>query len=533
MRQLLIATVLSGATAHLLAAQTAPSITLGRAPFNGLNARVAAIRFFEGAGVVPDPKQRVVTTRFDALTTRFIFFELELAYGAAAKQTAFQVACRFEGPNDLVLEKTISGKVEAGWTGSYHVAGVGSAERGQWKEGRYKVNCTEEGKQIVAAELEIVKGAAAVGKLGAAIVQMKTYQSVGARAPVETRRYSTRFDTKTARWIKTEFALVYPQLAAVTSFSVECAYVFPDRSVKRVTVERQIPAGWTGSAHVQGIESERWPVGKYAVSCWNNGEKMAERTFEVFGDGPGGREENRGKLRFHAGKAGSAADPSYQTSFPAGSFDSLLVEASVPTRATADSTSFDCTATDPAGITSGFRLTGAVIEKEKALVARGAMGFDGAILRGRYRVECRSGRGSASDGFEVTGNPEIPVLDARVISSALFASEEEPGDESVPDVVFSAAKLKSLWLVALLDHPSETGTGNAGYSCRISGGGPRAAILSDPGPQTLSILPGQRAVLLKQKLVLLPRQRWAAGKYVASCMAGAAPLVRVGFDLTR
>ena len=524
--------VCSVCLAGKLASQSAP--VLGRAPFNGLKAKVAAIRFFESGGVIPAPKQRVLTTKFDALTTRFIYFELELAYAPAPKRTAFVVECRFEGPDGAVRERSIAATVEPGWTGSYHAAGVGSAERGQWAEGSYHVSCREEGQLIVATTVEVVKAAAAVGKLGAAVVQMKLFQSLAERVPVETRRYSTRFDTHSARWIKTEFALVYPQLAAATRFSVECAYVFPDKSVKRVTVERQIPAGWTGSAHVQGIGSAAvWQVGRYSVSCWNNGEKMAEAPFEVFDGATAPAAAAGGKLQFYAKKPGSAADPAYGTAFELGSYDSLYVEASVPTRVMADSASFGCVVTDAAGITSGFRLSGGVLDTEKSLVARGPIGMlDPPKLRGSYRVECRTGpRAVVANRFELTGAPERPELDTRLVSAALFASEEEPGDEAVPDVVWSAAKLKSLWVVAVLDHPTETGVGTAGFSCRVTGA--RNTVLADTGPAKLSVPSGARAIVLSQKLSLLPRQRWLSGKYSVSCATQAGPLLKLGFDLTR
>ena len=102
------------------------SATLGKASFNGLKARVAAIRFFESGGALPDPKQRVFSTRFDAFTTRFIFFELELAYAAAPRRTEFQVECAFLAPDGTERRRIVSGAVEQGWTGSYHAAGVGS-----------------------------------------------------------------------------------------------------------------------------------------------------------------------------------------------------------------------------------------------------------------------------------------------------------------------------------------------------------------------------------------------------------------------
>jgi hypothetical protein len=252
-----------------LLAQEKP--VLGKAPFNRLKARATAIRFFESGGAATAAKDRVFSTRFDALTTRFINLELELEYPKAVQRTGFQVECRFEGREGKTRTLELTGMIEPGWTGSYHSGGVGSTERGQWAPGIYKVSCREEGQLVAAAQLEVVQAAAAVRALGAAVVQLKFFQSLAERLPIETRRYSTRFEARSARWIKTEFALVYPPVTAPVSFVVECAYVFPDQSVKRVRTERQIPAGWTGSVHVQGMAVEQWPVGRYAVSCWNNG----------------------------------------------------------------------------------------------------------------------------------------------------------------------------------------------------------------------------------------------------------------------
>lgn len=513
--------------------------TLGRGNFNGLKARVVAIRFFESAGNIPAPKDRVVATTFDALTTRFINLELELEYAKAAKQTPIKVECRFEGPAGASRNLTLSGTVDAGWTGSYHAGGTGSAERGEWAEGIYKVSCRDAGQVVAAAQVEVVKSAAAVRKLGAAVVQMKFFQSLAAELPVEIRRYSNRFDARTARWIKTEFALVYPQVAAPQSFIVECAYVFPDKSVKRVSVERRIPAGWTGSVHVQGIAADsswRWAVGKYAVSCWNNTEKMAERSFEVFDGGAAVPATPGARLRFHAGHSGDGAEaPAYAASFELGSYDSLYAEASVPVRAAAaDSTSFGCVVTDPAGITSAFALKGEVRDKEKLLVANGPIGtLEAPKLRGSYRVECRTGaRAVVADRFEVKGSAELATLDARLLHSAVFeGGDEAPGDEAVPDVVFSAGKVRSLWVVAVLDHPSDTGTGSLEYSCRVTG--LRNAVIATSGPQTATIAAGDRTIVLRAKLVLAPRLRWVAGKYQLGCSAGAVTVLKSGFDLTR
>jgi len=395
----------------------------------------------------------------------------------------------------------------------------------------------EEGQQVVAARFEVVKAAAAVRRLGASVTHLKFFQSLDERVPVETRQYSARFDGRTAKWIKAEFGLVYPQVTAPNGFVVECAYVFPDGSVKNVRVQREIPAGWTGSVHAQGVgwtDAGHWPTGKYKISCWNNGERMAEGGFEMYDGivpataGPGAR------MRFYGKKAGSTADPAYVTSFEAGGYDTLYVETSVPVRLVGDSAAFGCTVTDPAGITSAFRLEGGIIEREKALVARGPIGaLEVPKMRGSYRVDCRTGsRAAVISRFEITGQPDLPEQDAKVLSTALYeGGDEPPGDEAVADVVFSATRARSFWLVGLLDHPTDKGGGALGYSCRVTGA--RNVVIADSGPQTVRVGTGDRAIVLRAHLVLAPRQKWVAGKYGLTCGAGSTSFLKTGFDLTR
>ena len=229
-----------------------------------LKARVTAVRLFESGGEVPDRQDRVITTSFDALTTRFINIELELEYPRAARSIGFEIGCRFDGPDSTARTPTVRGSVDAGWIGSYHTAGWGARNRGMWPEGTYKVTCQGDGKTVVSSEFKVVRGRAAVEALGASLTHLRFFQSQAERLPVETRRYGTRFDARSARWIKTEFGLVYSSAPAPVIFSVECSYTFPDGTTRPVAIERRIPAGWTGSVHAQGIGNDRpgaWPAG--------------------------------------------------------------------------------------------------------------------------------------------------------------------------------------------------------------------------------------------------------------------------------
>jgi hypothetical protein len=504
------------------------------APFGALKARVAAVRLFESGGEVPDRKNRVVATSFDALTTRFINLELELVYPSAPRHMEFEVPCRIEGPDSTARVPVVKVEVDAGWAGSYHTTGWGARNRGMWPEGTYRVTCREQGQPVATAEFKVVKTPAAVAALDASLTHLRFFQSLGAHLPVESRLSGTRFDTRTVRWIKTEFGLVYPPAPAPVSFSVECVYTFPEGTLRPVTVERRIPAGWTGSVHAQGVGFEQaghWPPGNYRVSCRSEGREFAAGSFEVF-DAASATPTAGGTLRFFGRKAGAAGPPAYGQAFEAGAFDTLYAEASIPSRAAGDSTAFRCAVTDPAGVTSGFSLNGEV--RERALVGTGRMtALEAPKLRGTYRVECKAGaRALAFERFEITGAPELPSLDARLVASAFYeGGDVAPDDEAVPDVTFSAGKARSLWLVALFDHPTDAGAGAFTHSCRITGA--RNAVISDTGPQQVTVAPGERAVVLRQRFVPRPRQGWTAGRYTVTCSSGGTAFFKSSIDLGR
>jgi hypothetical protein len=505
-----------------------PAVLSGAA-VGPLKARVTAVRLFESGGQAPEREQRVITTNYDALTTRFINIELEIEYPRAARATEFEIPCRFQGPDSTQRIPVVRVSVDAGWVGSYHLAGWGARNRGQWPEGRYTVVCEADGKVLATSAFTVVRAPAAVSSLGASLTHLRFFQSHAQRLPVETRRYGARFDGRTARWIKAEFGLVYPSVPAPVLFTVECSYTFPDGTTRKVSSERRIPAGWTGSVHAQGIGGDRpgsWPAGVYRVECGAEGKPFGSGSFEVFDADP--QATAGGTLRVFTGSSAPA-----ERSGTFGLADSAIqVEAALPERAAGDSTAFRCHLTDPAGIAWAFSLEGAV--RERALRASGPVPtLDTPRLRGAYRVDCRVGaRAMLTERFTVSGAAELPAADTRVVSFALYdGAESSPDDEAIPDVSFSVARLRSLWLVALLDHPSDQGSGTLGYSCRMTNA--RKVILADTGPQALTILPGDRALLLRQRLALLPKQRWTPGKLTVTCRSGPLTFLETGIDLTR
>ena len=193
----------------------------------------------------------------------------------------------------------------------------------------------------------------------------------------------------------------------------------------------------------------------------------------------------------------------YATAFELGAFDSLFVEASLPVRAAADSTGFRCHVSDPAG-TTAFSLDGEV--RDQVLRAAGPLS-SGCAAPARCISRGVPGRESRRAGGPVYGDRSSgPVRRRRPAGERrpLRGADAAPDDESVPDVISSAAKVRSLWLIALLDHPTDQGGTTFPFSCRLLNA--RNVALADTGPQAVNLAAGDRAIVLRQRLALLPKQ---------------------------
>jgi len=117
------------------------------------------------------------------------------------------------------------------------------------------------------------------------------------------------------------------------------------------------------------------------------------------------------------------------------------------------------------------------------------------------------------------------------VASGLFESGDlPPDDEAAPDLSFSVAKLRSLWAVALFDRPAPAAATLA-YQCKVTGA--KNVVIADGGAQSLAIAATDGVVVLRQRLVVLAKQKWIPGKHTLTCMAGTATLLRLSFDLTK
>jgi hypothetical protein len=105
-----------------------------------LNARIVGLRFFESPidGVARD--QRVYDLSFPHSTTRFLSWELTLAFPAPGRQTDVLIDSVFlRNDGGVFAQQSTEVSINAGWTSLWHSVGTGWNDPGQWAVGLYRV----------------------------------------------------------------------------------------------------------------------------------------------------------------------------------------------------------------------------------------------------------------------------------------------------------------------------------------------------------------------------------------------------------
>ena len=130
-------------------------VTRGVYEFPAFNGVVTGLRFFEGGSPTPALADRKYSVDFSASSARRIYTELGVDYPAAGALHSLSVDCRYDFPDDRSFPVTLKLTVQQGWTGSYHVEGLGWSDAGHWPKGDYEVSCRYEGRLVAKGSFSI------------------------------------------------------------------------------------------------------------------------------------------------------------------------------------------------------------------------------------------------------------------------------------------------------------------------------------------------------------------------------------------
>ena len=115
------------------------------------------MRFYEGGWDSPPQEARVYTNVFSYLTTRYVNWELNLAYPPQPERIDYEIEVVYYSPDGTIqANQTAAAHVKKRWTNSSRSWGTGYRQPLQWVKGLYKVELFVEGQLIASGEFDIV-----------------------------------------------------------------------------------------------------------------------------------------------------------------------------------------------------------------------------------------------------------------------------------------------------------------------------------------------------------------------------------------
>ena len=247
-------------------------------------AKAIGFRFFPSDEGFPVVAERFYRTTFDSATAKYINMELELEYPATPGTMEFGLTCRYEGPGGYSATPSINGKVQQGWSGSYHAGGWGAKSRDTWAVGTYNVACREGTTVVASGSFEITRAKFDIPAVRATVTSLRMFEGPKDTPALNTRKYDNKFQNNVTRRIYIEVGMDYPKLTGPATVPIECRYEFPDGRSFVVNVTASLQQGWTGSYHAASLgwdDAGNWVVGKYTTSCRFEGREIAKGGFKV------------------------------------------------------------------------------------------------------------------------------------------------------------------------------------------------------------------------------------------------------------
>lgn len=266
--------------------------------FRNLQARGVSLRFFEGDAGTPDEAARVYLDRFPQATTRYIHWELKLAYPPPGKLVKFTINAVWYGPEGNILAHLPSQRtIQSDWDDSWHCGGYGASTPGTWRPGVYRLVLKANGQEVARGSFQVVAEQATAArqpgpnpleKMGAKISAIKFFEGPN-RIPADaSRNFSLTFGQAGTRYIyvQVEFALTYLPNPPTKKFTQTTDILFFDsqgRLFKKIASET-MEFGYTVNPFIIGYGWDspgKWPTDTYQVVIEALGRELGRGSFRV------------------------------------------------------------------------------------------------------------------------------------------------------------------------------------------------------------------------------------------------------------
>jgi hypothetical protein len=123
-----------------------------------INARVdGALQFFEGPQNTPPKNERRYASQFSRRTTRYISWDLNLAYPMRNSRANFSMRQVWTKPDGTVdHDSEFATYADAGWSHSNHYIGFEAIGGDGWSLGAYRVDLYVDNRKIASGTFEVI-----------------------------------------------------------------------------------------------------------------------------------------------------------------------------------------------------------------------------------------------------------------------------------------------------------------------------------------------------------------------------------------
>jgi hypothetical protein len=240
----------------------------------------------EGNAVAP-PERRFYSTRYDAVRSRYIGFEITMNHLPAKATGVFPVTCDLLAAGEDKALKSLSLEVEV-VTGAVSSNGIGllgpNGDSG-WLPGNYRVRCSGRGSLLGEAPFEIAVNPPDATEIDLHVAAIHLFPVSGALPARGQREYATHFNAHKTSRIGVELEFAHSAPGRALSIPIDCYYYPPSGRVMgpiSFSYEPQADAtsGYAGLA--MGWDSPgQWSDGYHTAVCNIRGRPVAIERFLV------------------------------------------------------------------------------------------------------------------------------------------------------------------------------------------------------------------------------------------------------------
>ena len=248
----------------------------------------ATIRLFEQpSGFVLGAAERVYTSYFNTLRTRWIGVEATLEYAAAASSFKLAIGCQMTSPDGKVIDGVwkIGATITAGSTRAVDANYMFGAGKEGWQTGVYKVSCSAS-RPIAETTFQMSPGPSLLADTEFRLKDVKFFPTGSQTTPLAERNYLDRFSSTEATRIGIELSLVHPGLSKSGEVPIDCYYLASTGYVlgTMTVIYKLEPPATAGTAAI-GLgwdQPGRWSKGEYLAICQIHGRPISVDRFTVW-----------------------------------------------------------------------------------------------------------------------------------------------------------------------------------------------------------------------------------------------------------